>query len=200
VSDDHESATAYLWIGKTQYVLTGMRGNAKFDVSAQGIPYIEFEFTGLFNQPAEEVRVNPELTRFQKPTVVSNRNTPTFTLDGDDFIMRSCMLDLGNQVEARFLINSESILITDRSDAIDLKVEAVPLTEFNPFQLAEDQTPVALIVAHGKAAGKIVTLDVPVAQMQRPQGLENAQNIVEWPLRLVPLPTVGNDQWTLTLT
>ena len=56
------------------------------------------------------------------------------------------------------------------------------------------------MVAHGTTAGKIVTLTAPTAQMQRVQGLENAQNITEWPLRLVPLASSGNDQWTLVLT
>ena len=53
---------------------------------------------------------------------------------------------------------------------------------------------------HGTTAGKIVTITAPAAQMQRPQGVTEAQKIIEWPLRLKPLPTAGNDQFTLTLT
>ena len=52
---------------------------------------------------------------------------------------------------------------------------------------------------HGTTAGSIATLNVPAAQMQRPAGLENAQKIVEWPLRMAALPVDGNDQWTLVL-
>lgn len=200
VSDDHESVTLYVVIADTQYKMIGSRGTCKLNFPAQGIPYLEFEFTGLFTKPAEVIRVNPDLTRFQKPQVVSDRNTPVFTLDGDGFVMRSCMLDFGNEVEARFLVNSEGILITDRSDVIQTTVEAVPLTTFDPFDLAAEQVAVPLVLAHGTVAGKVVTLNVPVAQMQRPQGLESSQNIKEWPLRMVPLPTAGNDQWTLVLT
>lgn len=200
ISDDHESATFYIWIDTTLFKLTGTRGNCKFDASAQGIPYLEFEFTGLFSAATETVRVSPDLSGFQKPQVATDRNTPTFTIDGDDYIMRSFMLDMGNQVEPRFLINSEAILITDRADVLQTTIEAVPLTTFDPFTLAENQTTVPVVLEHGTIAGQRVALNIPTAQMQRPQGLDNAQNIVEWPLRMVPLPTAGDDQWTLVLT
>ena len=77
---------------------------------------------------------------------------------------------------------------------------AVQLATFDPFQRALDQSATALQLTHGTGAGKIATLDVHAAQMQRPQGLSTAQNVKEWPLRLVPLPQAGNDQFTLTLT
>ena len=131
---------------------------------------------------------------------MSKANTPTFTLNAVSMVMRSFMLNLGNAVEPRFLVGSEDILITDKEESIEIKVEAVPLTTLNPFTLAAAQTDVATNLVHGLTAGNIATLTVDKAQMQRPQGLENAQNIMEWPLRLVPIPTSGNDQWSLTLT
>lgn len=200
VTDNHESLTFYLWIGSTRYVLRGARGTAKFTINAQGIPYIEFEFTGLFTQPSEQVRTLPTLTAFQKPRVASSTNTPTFTINAVPLVMRSFSLDLKNKVENRFLVGAEAILITQREDMIATQVEAQPLSAINPFTLAAAQTAVAVSLVHGTGAGNIATLDAPSAQMQRPQGLENAQDIKEWPLSLQPLPTVGNDQWTLTLT
>ena len=200
VSDGHESATIWLWIGDTRYVTFGVRGNVKFDVTAQGIPYLMFEFTGLFKVPAEQIRVTPTLTAFQEPQIVSDANTPTFTMDGTAFVMRSCMFDLGNQIGPRFLVGSEGIRITDKAEAIEMQLEAVPLTTFDPFTLAAEQSAVPMILTHGTGAGRIATLSAPRMQMQRPQGLENADDIKEWKLRGVPLPDAGNDQWTLTLT
>ncbi|PKP71851.1 MAG: hypothetical protein CVT82_00325 [Alphaproteobacteria bacterium HGW-Alphaproteobacteria-4] len=200
VSEAHESLTLHLWIGDTRYVLKGARGNAKINVGAQAIPYLEFSFTGLFSAPAETARVIPTLTGFQKPDLATSANTPVFTLDAAALVLRSFVLDLGNQIENRFLIGSEAVLITEKADTIEAKVEAVALTTFNPFAKALAQDSVALALTHGTVAGQIAALSVPAAQMQRPQGLENAQNIKEWPLRLVPLPGTGNDQWTLTLT
>jgi hypothetical protein len=201
ITDNQASGTFYIWIGTTRYAITGCRGTAKFTINAQGIPYIEFEFTGLFTQPAETARGNPVLTAFRAPRVVSSANTPTFTINGVSLVMRTFQLDLGNQVEPRFLVGAEGILITQREDMIKTQVEAEALTLINPFQLAAAQTAVAVNLVHGIGAGNIATLNAPTAQMQRPQGLENAQGIKEWPLSLQPLPTgAGNNQWTLTLT
>lgn len=200
ITDDPESATIYLWVGGTKYALTGARGNAKMTVNAQGIPYLEFEFKGLFTQPSETARDTPTLTAFQKPKLASTTNTPTFTLAATPFVMRSFGLDLGNQIENRFLIGSDEILITDKNEVIETTVNAVALTTFNPYALAAAQTDVAAQLVHGTTAGNIATLAVAKAQLMRPQGLENSQNVTEWPLRLSPLPTAGNDQWTLTLT
>lgn len=200
VSNNHESLTFHIWIGSTRYVLLGSRGNGAITVNAQGIPYLEFEFTGLFSQPSEVTRVTPSTSGFQKPQLGTSANTPTFTMAGTSFVMRTAKLDLGNAVENRFLIGSESVLITDKSEVFETTLKAVALTGFNPFSLAANQSAVAVSLVHGTGAGKISTLSIPQAQMQRPQGLENAQDIKEWPLRLIPLPTSENDQWTLALT
>lgn len=200
VSDNHESLTFHVWIGGTRYVMRGARGTCVMRFTAQGIPYLEFDFLGLFAVPSEETRANPDVSAFLKPDLVTSARTPVFQLQATSFVMRSCALNLGNQVEGRFLVGSESILITDRADSLECTVEAVPVSTFNPIALANDQTTVPLTLQHGTVAGRRATLSAPSAQLQRLQSLENAQNIKEWPLRLSPLPSTGNDQWTLTLT
>ncbi len=200
ITDNHESGTFYLHKDGTRYVMRGARGNVKVMINAQGIPYLEFSFTGLFTQPSDQAFPTPVLTVFQKPQVASSTNTPTFTINSVALVMRSFSLDLKNEVENRFLIGAEAILITDRSDMIETVVEAQLLAAFNPFSLAANQTTVPVSLIHGVGAGKITTLAVPAAQMMRPTGLEQNQNIVEWPLSLAALPVGGNDQWTLTLT
>jgi hypothetical protein len=200
VTDNHSSVTFYLWIGGTRYVMRGARGNAKFAVTAQGIPYIEFEFTGLYQAPTETARSAPTLTGFQRPLMASDLNTPTFTISATDFILRSLNFDLGNKVETRFLINSEEVWITDKVEALEFVIEATLISTWNPFAIAAAMTTVPLVFAHGVGAGKIATLNLPLMQLQRPQALQAAQNIKEWSLRGVPLPNAGNDQWTLVLT
>lgn len=200
ISESHESVTIYLWIGGTLYALRGARGTCTLTCSASAIPYLEFDFTALYAEPTETARDAPTLTGFQKPRVASNATTPTFTIDGTGLVMRSFSMDFGNQVEPRFLIGAEHILIVDRSELIETTVEAVPLTTYNPYAKAAAAEDVDVTLVHGTKAGNIATLNAPTAQMQRPEGLANAQNVTEWPLRLQPRFAAGNDQWTLTLT
>jgi hypothetical protein len=200
VPTNHESVTTYFLIGGTLYKILGARGNVKYMINAQGIPYLEFEFTGLFMQPAETAFGPAVTTAFQKPRVASKTNTPVFTLNAVPLVLRSFSLDLGNQVEPRLLIGSEEIIITQRQDTVELTVDAVPLTTFNPYLLAQNTTNVPVALTHGTGAGRIAALSIPTMQLMRPGGLEQSQGIVEWPLKGMALGSTGANQWTLTLT
>lgn len=200
ISDGMESGSLYFWMAGTRHVLRGCRGQCTMRFTAQGLPYLEFDMLGLWSEPSEQARPAPVLTGFRPPVVVTHANTPDFTINTVSMVLREAVLALNNQVEPRLLVGSESILITDRADAFSARVEAVPVSTFDPYDLANDQTQVAVSLVHGTAAGSIVTLSVPAAQLKRLSGYEEAQKIAEWPLELVPLPVSGNDQWTLTLT
>ncbi|SFZ86003.1 hypothetical protein SAMN02983003_3175 [Devosia enhydra] len=200
ITTGHESVTIHFWIGGTRFVMKGSRGTAVISGEAQGVPVVDVTLTGLFSQPSEVSRPSPDFDAFLKPDLVTDINTPTFTIDGVSLVMRRFSLDLRNDVQTRFLVGSESIIIPDRNELFSTQVEAVPLSTWNPFAKAADQERVPIVVAHGTVAGRIVTLEIDEAQVQRPAGLANEQNVAEWPLTFVPLPASGNDQWALTLT
>jgi hypothetical protein len=200
ITSGRESGTIYLYIGGTLHALRGSRGNCVLEINAQGIPYLKFDFTGLWTKPVASSAPTPDISAFKDPVAATTANTPTFTIDGTGFVLRSFKFDFANKVEPRFLIGSERVVINGALDSIEARVEAHPLTSFDPYQKALDQAKDALVLVHGTQAGRICTLSVPAAQHQRVQGLENAQNITEWPLRLLPRPQLGNDQFTLTLT
>lgn len=200
VSSNHESVSMSLHIDGTRYRMLGARGTAKFTVNPQGIPYIDFEFWGLWEAAAAIADPTPTLTAFINPLLASKTNTPVFTVAGNALPMRSFTMDLANSVERRFLINSHSIIIVDRADMIETSVEAIDLGTWNPFAVAAAQTKVAVVLNHGTVVGARLALNAPTAQVMRTPSLEQNQKIVEWPLKLTPIPTAGNDQWTLVLT
>ncbi|RIA44044.1 hypothetical protein DFR49_2280 [Hephaestia caeni] len=200
VSDDHESVSIYFFIGNTKHVLLGARGTAVATVTAQGLPSARVTLTGLWTQPAEGVRIVPDLSKFQKPQVASKANTPVFTIGGDPFTLRELTFNLGCDVQPRLLIGTEAILIVDKAEQLSARVDAVPLTTYNPFALANTQTAKAVVLEHGTIAGRKVKLEFPTAVQQRLTGYEQNQNILEWPLQFVPTPDEGDDQWLITLT
>lgn len=200
ITNGQESLTLYLNVGGTVFNLRGARGDVTLMLDAQGIPNLEFTFTGLWVAPAAQARPTPVYTGFIDPTVATTANTPIFTLDAFSPKVRSFKLAAGNQVERRFLIGSEEILITDHAEQVEFQIEAEALATWNPFSLALSGTPVVLAMRHGTVAGRRCTVNVPRMQIQRPQSLAVQQNVVEWALRGVPLQNAGNDQWTLVLT
>jgi hypothetical protein len=195
-----DSITHYLWIGDTLYKLVGGRGDATLRYPAQGIPYLDVEFTSLFAVPVEATRVFPNNNTFQKPELVSSAKT-TFTINGVALKLREAMLKFNNKIEGRFLVGSESIEIIDRTEQFSCKVEATPVATFNPFSLAQAATQVPIILTHGTATGLRTTLSMPTSQILRLKGLENNQGIKEWPIEASPIATLaGNNQWTLAVT
>lgn len=202
INDNFESVTLHLNIGGTLYAMVGARGTAAFDVSASGIPYIEFEFTALYVAPADVAIPVPDFSGIPDPLAASDANTPVFTIDGTSLVMRSFKLSLANRIEAQFLIGEEEIVLDGHENSVEARVRAVPLAEFNPFEAAGTQAKLAIEIEHGRTAGSIVNIAAPRAQMQRPEGLEDGQGRKEWPLRLQPLPSTPSaaDQWTMTLT
>lgn len=201
VTDDHESASIYFQIDTTRHVLLGSRGTAQLMVNAQGLPVIKFDFTGLFATPTEQVKPTVDFTAWQAAAIASKANTPTFTIGATPFVLRNFTFGLGNAVEPRMLIGTESILITDKNESLDATVEAVPVTTYNPYAVAQTQTLQAIALTHGTVAAKRVKLIVPSAQQARLASLDTGnQNIVEWPLKFAPLPIAGNDQWKIELS
>ena len=201
VSTSHDSATFYFQLGGTLWKMKGARGSVKFTLNAQTIPVMSFSFTGLFEVAAEAARPTPAFTTWRKPIIVSDANTPVHTVNGVPLILKEFNFDLGVKVEPRFLIGSHSIEIVGREEMIEAKVEAVPLSAFDPFSLAVAQTEVPVVVTHGTVAGARCTITALLAQMQRTTALEESQGIVEWPLRLAPqIGATGNDQFTIAFT
>lgn len=200
ITDAAESATLHFHYDGIRHRLRGARGNFKMMVEASGIPYLEFEFWGLFEAATDVANPTPTLTAFQDPVVANVANTPVFTIDGVALVLRSFSFDAGAKVEPRFLIGSESILMTGREEKIEARIEARTMAIFNPYTRAQVAGRMPIVLQHGASAGRRATLNVPLAQIQRPGGVEQQQNIAEWPLSFVPQQNAGNDQWTLALT
>ena len=120
VSDSMESLYLKFWLGNTLHALKGSGGTGKATLNAQGIPVISWTITGLFIPPAEVTRATPVLTAFQKPLLVTNANTPVFTVNGVALAMRNYAFDFGNKVEPRLLVGREDVQVTDRAEAIDV--------------------------------------------------------------------------------
>lgn len=201
-SGTQESCTIYFNNDGTLYKMLGCRGSYTYEVDALGIVYLVFEMTGLFVQPSSAalpvVPNGAQLT--QLPQVASTANTPVFTVGGVSLALRKFVLDAGCEVKPRFLIGAEEIMIVDAAESISMTVAAVPLATFNPYALAAAATPQAISLVHGVGAGKICTLTIPSAQIMRPDGLEEQDGITEWTLKMTPLPTAGNDQFTIAFT
>lgn len=200
VSSGLSSATCYFHVGGTRQIITGCRGTAVLKLNANSLPKMSVKLTGLYQEPTDTAGVSPTVTQFQQPLPVTKANTATFTINGVNAVMRSFEFDLARQVEPRLLVGLEEIVIVDSAETITTQIEATAMAAINPFALAKNQTSFAVNLVHGAGSGKIVTINAPTCTLNRPESYANTQNIWEWPLKIMALPSAGNDQFTITLT
>ncbi|WP_425099135.1 phage tail tube protein [Tropicibacter sp. S64] len=200
ISSGFESATIQLEIDGVLFQTVGARGDMDIVANASGIPVLMCRFTGLWVAPSDATITSPDISNWLDPKVVSNANTPVFTIDGDDHVMRSFKLALGNDLQTRFLVGVEEIVIVDRAEMVETQIEATALSVLNPYTLAAAGSDVPIVLQHEAVAGRIVTLNVPKAKIMRPGAPTEAQGIMEWPLSFKPLPDTGNDQFTIVFT
>lgn len=203
-SGTQESCTIYWYLDGQLYKLVGARGTFSYKLNAQGIVVLAFEMTGLWAAPSTTaiptVTLGTQLSQF--PQVATSANTPTFTYGATPLILRNFTFDAGNEVKPRFLVGSESIMITNAEEMIKFTIETPPLATFNPIALAAAANTAAMVLVHGTGAGKICTLNMPAVQIARPEGFDDQDGIVEMSLSAMPLPVTnaGNDQASLAFT
>ena len=203
ISTGMDSVAVYFTIGATKHVMLGCRGTGTIEINAQKIPVLKFTLTGTFTIPTEEAAATPDFSAFMAASLATTANTPVFTVDSVPMVLESYSLNLGNDVQQRLLIGVESVIIVDHSEVVSAKVEALPLTTFDPFSRAQDPNErFPVNITHGTAAGFIAAINAPNCQMGRLSSYENSQGILMWPLTMRPLPLAGtgNDQFSITLT
>lgn len=199
ITTSPESLTLYFDVDGTRHVMLGARGTAVIKLGINANPMITFTFTSLFTLPAEAAKPTVSYATFQPPQAVSAANTTVYTIGGTSFIGRDYELDLGVKVEPRMLIGSEAIVITDREESLKMTVEAEAMGVYNPAAIAAAATLQAITIVHGTVNGRKVRIDANNAQQLPLPALQNQQNVLEWQLPFVPLPSAGNDQWKITL-
>lgn len=197
VSSGHEAASIYFNGDGVRHVLIGSRGNMNFQMTPQRIPRFVFTMTGLLGTITDTPLPTPiTLTGFKRPVPVNKANT-TFSLHGLAGACEGVNIDLGNQVEPRFLIGHESIQQVDRQITGSAVMEAVLLATKNWYQIAELGTLGTLAAAHGTVAGNIVEFAATAVQVGRPSYGET-QKILNNTLPVM-LTNPGTGEFTITV-
>lgn len=200
VSSAFESATIVWHDHLTSYQMTGARGTCRFIMEAGKRPYFRFELTGLIGSIADAALPVTTLTAFREPLPGSATNTPTFQLHGYSCIVERLEIDLGNTIQPRMLIGSESVVITDRRSTGTLVIEADTVAGIDWVSRARASTRGALAVTHGTVAGNILAIAAPAVEIGRPTfGTSNGIRNVSLPLEFCASGATGNDELSFVI-
>ncbi|OJY36362.1 MAG: hypothetical protein BGP11_08440 [Rhodobacterales bacterium 65-51] len=192
-----ESSTLYFEIDGVRHILLGARGNLSMNVAPKQIPSFRFSMTGLLGTISDQALTAVSMTGWQTPVEVSSANT-TLSLHGWSSIAEQLSVDLGNTVTPRFLIGSESVIISDRKVTGQAVVEATSLATIDWFARARSRTRGALALAHGTAAGNIVEVNGPALEIGKiTQG--QTDGILNYTLPLSFCPVTGRDELSIVV-
>lgn len=195
ISTGFEALSIYYNVDGVQHNLTDARGNVSFEVAADGIPVMRFTFIGLYVAPADVAVPTTVLTAWQQPLPVTKLNTVP-SLHGVATVLASLGIDTGNSVVFRSLpgMTLESVLLTDRKSSGSVTIEATTVAAKNWWASIKANTLGTLAVRHGTAAGNIIAIASPSAQITGPS-YQDSQGIAMLQSGLVLIPTsAGNDE------
>lgn len=196
ISKLQESASLYFFMDGVKHVLLGARGTWTLALQPNTIPRFVFTMTGLLSPIADAAMPVADISGFIDPFPVNAANT-TVALHGYSGPCEGLTLDIGNQIEPRMLIGSESIQHVDRNVTGNVVLEATALATKNWFAIAQAHTKGTLAATHGLTAGNIFTVAGPAIQIGRPT-YGASQKIINNSLPIMALPSAGNDELVLT--
>ena len=191
------SDTIFFEIDGVRHILLGARGTFSINVTPKGIPYYRFSMTGLLGTITDQAVTATSMTGWTTPVEASSANT-TLSLHGWSSIAESLTIELGNTVVPRFLVGSESVILSDRKVTGRAVVEATSLATIDWFARALGRTRGALALAHGKTAGNIVEVAGPALEIGKiTQG--ETDGILNYALPLSFCTVTGMDELVITV-
>jgi len=197
VSDGFESASIYFVQDGIRHILLGARGTWKLNMQPSQIARYSYTLTGLLGTITDAANPAIDTAKFIKPVPVSKANT-TFSLLGYAGACEAFSFDLAADIQPRLLINEESIEYTDRQMTGEATMATTSLATVDWFAKAQAHDIGVMAAQHGKTAGNIVQFDAARVQIGRTTYGET-QKILNNKMPLMLLPTVGNDEFTITV-
>lgn len=198
VSSGFDSLTAYVNIDGTLHKLVGCRGEASFALSAKGKPVLKVELTSLYTAPAEAAPPVLDRTGWLVEEAVNSVNTGKITVGGVDLAFSAFDWALGNKIARIDLPGPQrEVAITDRNPTASATLLAPALSAFDPYAMAEGNTPITISNTHGTGAGKKVKSDLKVKVTGVAE--DQIEGMLAYKLTFTPEPVAGNDEIALTI-
>lgn len=183
--------------------LTGAMGNVRIVCLSDGVPYMEFTFLGVYNEPVDvaDLLTTPPYVMAGPPPVVG----ATVSLMSQTLRCVGFEIDLGNKVELREDVNQPSgyvhAVVVDRLPTISVapEDELAATVEW----LAKKTTPTVgeFIGLIGSAAGNIFRVRAPAAQvMEAGWGTRGTRITRTLSLAARKLANAGADSLTIRWT
>jgi hypothetical protein len=197
ISAAEESSSCYWNIDGLQQKVLGTRGSLGLSFVAGQVPLINIDAVGLYAAPTDTALPSPTWTAWKDPLVVSQANTPTFTLHGFAAVCRELTLSMNQDRVFRDWMNTKLVDMGQRQPGGSVTLELPTIAAKDYFAADQAGTLAALQLVHGTVAGNIIQIDAPKVQVMNPR-FASQNGIALLTLDLGLVPNAGNDEITIT--
>ncbi|MBH0066794.1 phage tail tube protein [Pseudoalteromonas sp. NZS100] len=197
VSDSVESVAMHFQLGRNKHTLLGAQGSYTIELE-KGIPYLSFDFKGLYVPPSDNALPAADFSAWPKPIPLGAGRTTDFLLHGFEVVPSKLSIDSGNEVEFDPTLTTEKIEFLDRAMSGSVNIAAPNIADIDFFSRALSSQTGNLQIKHGPAGGHRVTISCPKVQVKQPKYVERNKK-AEIEMALAILPSAGNDEFSLLL-
>ena len=195
-----DSVTIQCNIDGVNHKLTGCRGTLSAPAKVGDIWCMKMNFTGIYNAVTDAVQLGTTLTAWKQPLAVNNTNT-TCVIHGISAPMSELSFDLANNVVYRSLVNgAQAVLITDRSTAGKIVIEATTVATKDWWATIIAATLGNLALTHGTVAGNRVAINATgTLQLSEPD-YSDMDGVLMMGANLSFVPVAGNDEFSIVVS
>lgn len=165
---DTDSLTLWVLVGRTLHKVTGARGSVSLSTRKREYPWLQFEFTGLFNPVVDQAAsLGTVLAAFIKPQPF-RADTVEFELGAYLAGLHELTVTFGQQVEFYEHSEEEQVMQVDRKASWQGTLEEPDVGTHNFYDDVNLDTQMAFSYVHGTVAGNICEVSAAATQLLAP--------------------------------
>ncbi len=201
LSSDTTSVTMKFNMDGIDHLVVGAVGNVMIELDANQIPYLNFDFIGIYADPTATAALNPAAgwANYVRPEPIGFAATTAMSFYGitTGWNLRNFKLDVGNDVQYFEGPGEQLVDLVDRDGKGSLVMLQRAVGTFNQFTQARTNTLGALLITHGTVAANRWHLSAPTVQILQPKyGDDRNRATMNVDLAFVPTST-GDDEFKL---
>ena len=199
ISESIPSLTMYVYLDGILMKMIGSLGTVVFDFTSKTIPVMRFRFIGDYSVMTDTAfPTGVDYSAFIAPVTVGKVFTPSFTIHNVAACMQSLVIDMANQLVYRDLVGCGGAIISNRAPTATTVFELTSVAAKNWGEVIKNSTEGTLSLTHGRVAGNIITVDLPVVTCNN-AGLQEQDGVAMVNTSLTVNPNVGNDEILITV-
>lgn len=193
-----EMGSLVTYIGGNKHAMRDARGTVSLEINKLDFAKLKFEMTGVYIDPVTATIPNVAKNPRVIPPVLQAANTALTLHAVTNLCLNNLNLDIGNELQYHEYLNCKpavNLINRKPKGAVEFVYELLSTKDW--FAVVKNGTTGALKFNYGAVAGNKIQIDAPKVALSKPTiGADSGLRTLK--MDMTPLPSVGNDDFTIT--